>query len=373
MSSTVRGDAVDDVAPEPSGETVRRLSVEAGKYVGVEAGEPLSVDELRRQAEANGYGPDETDRLLADAGVCGTETVTVPAQGDLFGDLWRVEPDTGGWELGGGNLDSSSVPDDMARRLEAFREWCDEKADDGRPQHAYSRWRADKWYARAHDVGRFFAQVHDGHYTTVFISLSLEQQADESVAEHAGRFFPRTFNRRLREQLKGLDVYDRDDDEVGYAGLKVRAPRLPSGDSPNEQTACAVTHVHLFLWIEGDARGADWDRLRDAHCQLAGAHEGNNPPDKAVSVRVHEPPTVRRSGLPTEFGHNLPCLGVKADARELSRPYALWCSELRHGTNESLDTRGLSVVTTMGAFDAVGDWMYKQRESDDDTTGAVGS
>jgi hypothetical protein len=348
------------------------MAVETGKYMGVQAGETVPTDELRAQLGANGYTTSETDRLLADAGVDGADSVTVPEQGDLFGELWTVEPDTERWELGDGNLDASSVPDDMASRLESFREWCDEKADEDRPQHAYSKWRADKWYARAHSVGRFFAQVREQRYTTVLISLSLEQQAGESVAEHAGRFFPRTFNRRLREQLRGLGVYDRADDDVGYAGLKVRSPRLPSGDSPNEQTACGVTHVHLFLWIEGDAREADWDRLRDAHCQLDGAHDGNNPADKAVSVQVNEPPTVSPTGLPTEVGNNLPCIRADTDARGVIRPYTLWCSELRHGTNESLDTRGLSVVTTMGAFDAVGDRMYNQRESDD-TTGAVGN
>lgn len=363
MSITqLQGDS-DAVAPEPTGEIVRRLAVEAGKYVGVEAGESLPLHELRQQAEANGYADDEIDGLLSDAGVRHADAVTVPEQGDLLGKLWKP---SGPSESAESVESTSSLPDDMARRLEAFREWCARK-DDGedRPHHAYSSWKADKWYARAQDVGRFFAQVHDGPYSTVFISLSLEQQAGESVAEHAGRFWGRTVNRRLRETLKGLGVYDRDDDEVGYAGLRVRAPRLPSGDSPHEQTASAVTHLHLFLWIEGDASGADWDAIRQAHCRLDGAHKGNNPPDDAVKVRVHEPPTIRRSGLPTEFGRNLPCLDTHTDARELSRPYRLWCSELRHGTNESLDSRGTSVVTTLGAFDDVADWMYAQRDDDE--------
>ena len=80
-----RGDDSNRVAPEPSGETVRRLAVEAGKYEGVEAGASLPLHEIRQQAEANGYADDEITQLLADAGVSGADAVTVPEQGDLFG------------------------------------------------------------------------------------------------------------------------------------------------------------------------------------------------------------------------------------------------------------------------------------------------
>jgi len=362
-----------DFAPEPSGETVRRLAVEAGKYAGVESGKTLALDVLRRQVEANGYSPDETDRLLADARLSGAERVAVPAQGNLFGSLWQpagpwsgdVPADVNDTRGGGVDTKPASVPTDMHRRLSAFEQWCaDKDAGSDRPHHAYSAWRANKLYTRANDVDRYFARAYRGMYSTVHIVLSLERQAGESVAEHAGRFWSRTVNNRLREALRDCSVYGRDDDEVGYAGLKVRAPRLPSSGDP--QTVCAVTHVHLFLWIERDASRADWDAIRQAHCRLDGADDENNPADDAVSVRVHRPPTGRLTGLSVEVGKNLPCCDtdVDTDARGLPRPYEMWCSELRHGESDSLDSRGLGIVSKLGVFDPMADWMYERRPDD---------
>ena len=74
---------------EPSTEAVKRLTVEAGKYLGRSSGESIPTDELRLQAQAEGYSEGEIDQLLANAGVHSSKQITIPEQGDLFGDLWK--------------------------------------------------------------------------------------------------------------------------------------------------------------------------------------------------------------------------------------------------------------------------------------------
>jgi len=78
-------------SPRPTTEQLRRLAIEAGKYLGKEAGETLPVHELRLQAEANGYTEKEASELLQSEGLTSETTVTIPKQGNLFGELWRVD------------------------------------------------------------------------------------------------------------------------------------------------------------------------------------------------------------------------------------------------------------------------------------------
>lgn len=73
---------------------VDRLSIEAAKYLGKEAGDHLPVVEVRRQAQADGYLPTEIDRLLEETGLIQADTTPVPEQRDLLGELWRID-DTG--------------------------------------------------------------------------------------------------------------------------------------------------------------------------------------------------------------------------------------------------------------------------------------
>lgn len=75
----------------PNSEKLHRLAVEAGKYLGLSVGEPLPVEELYLQAEANGYDREETTTLLEREGYGSAESLPVPPQGDAFGKLWRVE------------------------------------------------------------------------------------------------------------------------------------------------------------------------------------------------------------------------------------------------------------------------------------------
>ncbi|WP_363466521.1 hypothetical protein [Halogeometricum borinquense] len=372
--SQLGGDSPDTVAPEPSGETVRRLAVEAGKYVGVEAGESLPVVEVRRQAEANGYADDEITQLLADAGVRGADAVTVPEQGDLFGSLWK--PDAGVPYTDAPTESDTETPD----AVERFRDWLEQKNNDDAMGHTYSRHTANRRYARAKDVGRHFVSEFDT-FSTVLVTYDRGvPDDDETVAEHATGFYPRKVTRTRRELLKELGVYRE------YAGVSLLAPKLGPGgaddrvpypDAPND--GVVTTHVHSFYWIPGDVSESDFAPLIDA-----------TDADVHVSVQTHDSSAVTTpervadrgadvdgtrgdtTALPHEVGNNLPMLKTLVDARGLPRYGEIWCAHMRLGTDDSLDTDGVSLWRPMhngrhtSRFREIADESY---QPDDDESG----
>lgn len=347
------------VTPEPSGTKVRRLAIEAGKYLDRDVGDTVPVDELRKQAEANGYTKEELARLLADAGVDEADAVTVPAQGDLFGSLWT--PDAG-------------VPDPKAQTtsdtLERFRDWLQDKADDDATGHSYSRRRANRRYARAKDVDRWFTDESD-QFSTVFITYCRPRPSDESIPEHAGRFYPRSVTSKRRRVLKQLDGYDE------YAGVSVLAPkRRPVGEDGGQahRVPCpnAQTHAHDFLWIPGAVSESDFAGIADV-----------TDADVHVSVQTHRssdvttPESVAHRGpdidaqrgdttaLPHELGANLPLLRTRLDARGLPKYAENWCAQMRLGNDDSLETKGVHRFRTHGRFAELADarkWERRLRQ-----------
>lgn len=360
---SVRGDS-DAVAPEPSGETVRRLAVEAGEYVVVEAGESLPVVEVRRQAEANGYAPNEIDGLLADAGVRGADAITVPEQGDLFGELWKPS----------GILDAGTTTDTDSSALERFREWLQSKADDGETKHAYSRRKANERFAKAKDVGRYFVSEYDT-FSTVLVTYCAERQPDESIPDHAGRFYPESVTRKRRRILKGLDMWD------DYAGVSVLAPKNGSGDAdrvPGAETT--TTHAHDFYWIPGEVSRSDFEGLIRLHTKhVEGATDENNPVDKAVTVETHRSSEVKTpekvadrgsdmdaqrgatTALPQEVGNNLPLLQAGLDARALPAYAQQWCAQMCLGSDRETTKKGVPRFRQLGRFKQVADaWQWRR-------------
>lgn len=346
------GDSPDCVAPEPSGETVRRLAVEASKYVGKDAGESLSVVEVRRQAEANGYADDEITQLLADAGVRGADAVTVPEQGDLFGELWRVESDAG--------VPSPNTQTDAPDAVERFRQWLQDKTDDDATGHSYSRRTANRRYARAKDVDRQFADEYD-EFSTVLITYCRPRTDDESIPEHAGRFYPRSVVGKRRRMLKGLDVYDE------YAGVSVLAPKHGPVREHSEREhrvphPNAQTHAHDFLWIPGTVSESDFEGLAsvtdaDVHVSVETHCSSDVSTPDCVADRGGDMDSTRgaTTPLPHELGNNLPLLQTRLDARGLPIYAEHWCAQMRLGADDSLDTKGVHRVRTHGRFGALAD------------------
>lgn len=338
---------------ENGSETAQRLVVETGKFMGVNTGQSVPVVEVQRQAEANGYAPEEIDRLLSDAGLDGVEAVTVPEQGDLFGELWK----SSGVPCSDAPTESDGERPDTVER---FRGWLEQKNSDDAMGHAYSRHTANRRNARAKDVGRYFVSEYDT-FSTVLVTYDRGvPDDDETVAEHATDFYPRSVSRTRREDvLKELGVYRE------FAGVSLLAPkrasddddRVPYPDAPRTDDDVVTTHAHSFYWLPGDVSESDFALLKDA-----------TDADVHVSVRTHDsskvttPESVLKRGsgldaergattaLPQELAANLPMLKTLVDARGLAEnaSYAEeWCAHMRLGTNDSLNTDGVSLWRPM--------------------------
>lgn len=402
MASTAsKPSAGGSVAPDT--DEVRRLAVEAGKYVGLDPGDALAIEELRLQAEANGYDdPAEIDRLLADAGLRGRESVTIPEQGELFGDLWSPHSSTSdpegksetqnvGSQDGDGSHDRAGVPHDDAPpvgldRLSRFRDWCQLKVDNDSTDHAYARRTANRRYARAKDVDREFVERYDT-FTTVHVVFCVDRAEGESTVEHASRFYPRSVTRKRRGILQKLDVFE------DYAWVSVLAPKYPEShelkvDKSQSTTARStttesdtttksggITHGHGFGWLPGQFSESLEDELKDNFDRVTG-----DDVDLDVSVETHESVevttpgsvSVRGSGLdaergattalPHELAANLPLLDTRLDARGLPEYAERWCSAMRLGTDNSIETSGIQCFRPLGRFNELADARKWRRD-----------
>lgn len=271
----------------------------------------------------------------------------------------------------GPKQDTSGVPDPIRPPLERFREWLYSHNDE---THSYTRKRANKRYARAKDVDRYFAQEYDT-FSTALITYCASNPSGESIAGHASNFYPRAVTRKRRRILKGLEVYN------DFAGVAIRSPKQRDSTGrvpgPNPPT----THAHELLWIPGEVSEADFRGLIERHiAAVPGATEENNPLDKAVSVRTHESDDVQTpyrtkargtdidarrgntTALPQELGANLPLLQSTYDARGTPHYVEEWCANMRLGTDDSLTTRGLSRFQTLGRFGEIADDMHTERK-----------
>jgi hypothetical protein len=287
--------------------------------------------------------------LLADAGVRRAEVVTVPEQGDLFGSLWK--PDAG--------VPSPNGQTGSEDTLERFREWLQDKADDA-TGHTYSRRTANRRYARTKDVDRWFTDEYD-EFTTVLITYCRPRRDDESIPEHASRFYPRSVVGKRRRVLKQLGVYDE------YAGLSVLAPKHGPVDEDDSRERGvphpnAQTHAHDFLWIPGTVFESGFEGLADVtdadvHVSVETHRSSDVTTPDCVADRGDDMDAQRgaTTALPHEVGNNLPLLRTQLDARGLPRYAEYWCAQMRLGADGSLDTKGVHRFRTHGCFSELAD------------------
>jgi hypothetical protein len=346
----------------PSSKRLQRLAVAAGAYLGKDAGDTIPVEEVRLQAEANGYTDDEIRAMLEADSLSSADEIQVPEQGHLFGELWT--PANSG-------VPTPSTPTDTAsQKLETFREWCRERAEK-EASHSYTRKRANCRFARAKDVDRHFIKEYET-FSTVLITYDAGVPVDESVAKHSKRFYPRAVVRKRRSILKSLGAYEE------YAGVSLLAPkegdRVPQPNGP-------YSHAHTFLWIPGEVSAEDFYPLVKRHIKhVEDATKENHPLDEAVSVQIHDssevetPDSVKTRGagldrergattaLPQELGANLPLLRCRFDARGAPEYAEVWCAHLRLGTDRKLSTRGISRFHKLGKFgDCANSMKWRQR------------
>jgi hypothetical protein len=281
--------------------TVDRLTVEAGKYHGLTAGETIDRREVVLQAEANGYSDREARAMLEDKG----QEIEIPEQGRAFGDLWP-----GNQSRGTLCADSPS-----GSALDRFTDYCSDNTYEwqgiDRYNHTFNTDTGRKRFVRAKNVDRYFNKEYDT-YSTVLITYCADD-AETDIARQAKSFHPRAVVRKRRQILKDLGVYD------SYAGVTVLAPKYQS-----DTTLCAVTpstHAHSFLWIPGTVSPDDFRPLIEAHVShVDGATESQHG-DGSITVRhwgpqyceplPQGPDDVKRgetSSAPYEVAANLPWL-----------------------------------------------------------------
>jgi len=351
-------------AKTPASERLQRLAVDAGAYLGKDAGDTIPVKEVRLQAEANGYKPPDIMAMLEAEGLGHTQKIRVPQRGDIFGELWAEVPS---------GAPSPEPPLDKSLDIiGTFRDWLHGKADKDATNHAYSRRNANRVFARGKDVDRHFIK-HFESFATVLITYCANVSEGESIAQHAEKFYPRAVVRKRRRLLRELDVYEQS------AGISVLAPkigeRVPSPDAPE-----GYTHAHDFLWIPAEVSARKFYPLIRKHIEkVDGASEDNHTLNEAVKIQVHvsedvhTPRSVHGRGsnmdahrgvttsLPQELGNNLPLLRSEFDARGLPEYAEDWCANLRLGTDEKLSTKGVARHRPLYRFNDVADAINWQR------------
>jgi hypothetical protein len=252
----------------------------------------------------------------------------------------------------------NSTVEQFEKNLERLRE---ENAP-YRPEHNYSHYQAQKNYARAKDVGRYFWRNYD-EFTTIHIVRTADEN-DAPLVEQTEAMTPDAYYQSRYRLLKRLS-----DD---YARLTVLAPKYPT-----RPKSTVRTHIHTGLWLPGHYSPDCVDSLRDKH------HE-KVPGATSVSISAEHhssddgPPVVQgmdqsrggTSRLPHELaGANQPLMGVETDALDLHDPRSLkWCATLSAGSDGSQSTRGMSYWRERGNFseyaDEIEDSMRRQTYRD---------
>ena len=151
-------------APTPDDERLHRLAVEAGKYLSLNVGEPLPTEDIVAQGEANGYDSSEVREWLENEGYGSAESIPVPPQGDVLGELWRPsEP-----SLSAPESNPEPVGAEGDGTLQRFRDWCKERAESDKT-HSYTRRKANRRNAKGKDVGRSFVREYE-EFSTILIT-----------------------------------------------------------------------------------------------------------------------------------------------------------------------------------------------------------
>lgn len=353
-------------------EQLQRLAIETSKYLGEP--EYIPTNELLLQGEANGYAESEIRALLEGEGLAEANEIRVPDQGDLFGELWRVD-------------DACREPtpeaptDDLL--LDQFRDWLSSKAEND-SSHSYTRRAANKRFARGKDVDRFFREEYPTFSTVLITYCAGPPASDETIVEHSDKFYPRAVVRKRRRILKEMGVWS------DYAGVSVLAPKKGDDRVPTPDAPTGWTHAHDFLWIPGEVSVESFRPLIERHiANVEGATAEIHPIEEAVTVQVQDstevktPNSVNARGssldgergdttsLPQELGNNLPLLKSRFDARGLSDYAEGWCARMRLGRDESTDTNGIARFRPLGRFNDVADMMRTRQRIREAWTDAV--
>lgn len=295
--------------------------------------------------------------MLRAEGIAGAQTVPVPRQGNLLGELWATDS-----KQSEATESKSEDGEGGDGTLQRFRDWLQGREESDQ-SHAYTRKRANRWFAKAKDIDRSY--IHDfEEFSTVLITYCRGVPKEgESIAEHAQRFLPRKINRRRRACLKEAAGFEE------YSGLSVLAPkspvRVPYASAP-------FTHQHDFIWTQGHISKDAFSPLKqydewDIHVSVE--HHASD----EVATPTH---VLERGGgmdaergattaLTQELGANLPLLTCRFDARGAPQYVERWAAALRAGTDDSFETGGISRFQQLGGFaDRADRWKARRALSE---------
>ncbi|WP_336325992.1 hypothetical protein [Halovenus sp. HT40] len=267
-------------------------------------GETIPVEEVRLQAEANGYTDDEIRAMLEADGLSSADEITIPPQGELFGELWAVDntvssaknPSTP-------NTEPLDPPDDFLALQEPIaldRETCHPAyVEDGEPlsageaveryveerrgentsaeRHGFERgrqWHDRRNYARGKEMDRQLLEAYENP-TTALLSLRVERPVESRIT-----------------LLEGLS----DALESTLSALRYRLGK----HTDSYQWMCvlagtrqyATPHAHVLVWTEGDvprdALVPVVERFVES-CEYApSSGRGNLPASGAIRIRGTE-------------------------------------------------------------------------------------
>lgn len=383
MSTTANTTHGTTVEPSPTNDKLARLAVEAGKYLDLQAGQRLPIEELYAQGKANGYSDSEIGTLLERDGLSSAEAVSVPEQGDLLGDLWQPSP----------TLDPFDLPDEFLTSVRAsraphpiapFRDWLERRRqaqckeyDDGTYQHplkhSYSLEAEKAKFARAKDVGRHFVKEHST-FTTVLITYAKPLESEDTMAEHAANFYPRAITRTRRRCLKNAGVFEE------YAGVSLLAPG-----------ANAPTHAHDALWLPTFIPSETFDPLRrrdgvDVRIRYHRSENVSTP--SAVNRQDLDRERGATTALAQEVGSNLPVLTAieyfreevaddscenetarraTLDTSDCPKYVEQWCAHMRLGSDGDIETKGVNRWRELGRFKEIADSVREERTGTGET------
>lgn len=196
MSSTTRSDTSFRFT-----EQIDRLVVETAKFLDKGSGDAIPLQEVKQQAQDNGYSQKETNSLLRTAGIDGAEEVTVPEQGAILGALWADGSDNVG-----GTPESASTAEEAVRKRPSTRaghsqpEPLDESVEDCYRLHEPI---ADSAAAVGDD--RYLC---DGEPKTAFDSIGsyIERRHGESVSAQENGFWKTRHWRAKLRYAKGKEM-----------------------------------------------------------------------------------------------------------------------------------------------------------------------
>ena len=374
--------------------SVDRLTVEAGKYLGLTAGETIEKQEVVLQAEAEGYTSQEAHGMLEGKG----QTIEIPEQRDVFGDIWP------------GNLSNDLIthPENTVSPVESFIQWIDKKrmqnvqpkqGDDGRmypvwhnPQHNWSHWQARKNFGKHKDAERYCWQEWD-EFTTVHVVRTADD-SDAPLLEQTETMTPKAYYESRRRLLKRLSSGD-------YAALEIYAPKY----SATHAESTVRTHAHEEYLIPGHHSLDTFDVLIDQHMdKVPGAtsvhvsvqHHSDESPDRPAThaestvwsdytptlVKHHSTPDSYQgakhgldaergmtTGLPHELaGENQPLMNTQTDALDIHDTRAVeWMATLSASHDGEHTEPGKSYWTELGNFSEYAETMKDRREKSDNS------